>query len=965
MANIKLPERFQSKLVANQALDGVVKTTISTFGEILEDNDLFFFTEYTNHGITHIENVLASSDNLITDQTFDDILTDSDIGFYLLSVILHDIGMHLNLEGFKNLLAGQFDNVMIKELDKSTWVELWTDFLNEASKFSGKQLVAIFGNENTQIRIPPLDTPGKIDLDDRKLIGEFIRRHHPRLAHEMALKGFPGIPSWLPFAESLDKEKRNLIGLIARSHGMGLRKCNDYIETTYGKSSRRYPKSIHATYLMILLRIADYIQIDSSRTSTTLLKLKTFSSPISELEHNAHLAIDHIDLKYQDDPEKIFVVASPKDSVMFLKLNKLIKDIQFEFDMSWAVLGELYGTVQEKPSIKYRRITSNLEEEQFVSKQDYIADKFYFKSNDEIVKLLIAPLYGNEIKFGVRELLQNSIDACKERDGLQDGKMEDYVPLIKIDIAKDGEEAFFIITDNGVGMDVDVIKNYLLTAGASFRKSFEWKKEFIDEKGDVKIRRSGRFGIGILAAFLIGKEIYVETKKINSGEGFKFSADLNTEQINILKDEKISFGTSIKIKIDSDVLDKFKPLYHYYYSSSNLQWFEWYAFSKPKIRYSYLGAEVTSKEKLNPDLSDDLPMEWSAIDFIGFNKILWSYSNRFNNANYTCNGIIVPHEKYPQRDTLDLKLITKIPKISIFDNNGVLPLALNRNSFSNRLPFENEILKDIYKDFIAYFLSFTTISTIKNNKINLLNQRLKYPGNISPNRNEVEYMYGIDLYYDKPSDYLDRSERSDFFDNVLISKKGFIVDYNYFIQKLESVDAILVQSEIFSLAALSLDIGDNFFKFSMGKLNSIEDYKQAIEGRYTITGELKPINARIFMKTEKYNHIFKSDRKRVSGWLNYKAKMQFEKKGWSCLTLDEPRASNISAHFLGKYESDLNFIREYTITCPYEGDKLLNALLAKYIGDDVIIPFAVDERRAKYPLAFKELSSYMQKYISV
>jgi hypothetical protein len=27
---------------------------------------------------------------------------------------------------------------------------------------------------------------------DRKLIGEFIRRHHPRLAHEFAVFGVPG-----------------------------------------------------------------------------------------------------------------------------------------------------------------------------------------------------------------------------------------------------------------------------------------------------------------------------------------------------------------------------------------------------------------------------------------------------------------------------------------------------------------------------------------------------------------------------------------------------------------------------------------------------------------------------------------------------------------------------------------------------------------------------------------------------
>jgi hypothetical protein len=38
--------------------------------------------------------------------------------------------------------------------------------------------------------------------------------------------------------------------------------------------------------------------------------------------------------------------------------------------------------------------------------------------------------------------------------------------------------------------------------------------------------------------------------------------------------------------------------------------------------------------------------------------------------------------------------------------------------------------------------------------------------------------------------------------------------------------------------------------------------------------------------------------------------------------------------------------------------------LQKYIGDDVIIPFSVEERRKKYPLAFKELEKYMEKYLN-
>ena len=51
MTNIKLPLRFETKLSENQFLDGVIKLTLSQFGDIYKDNKLYFFEEYTDHGI--------------------------------------------------------------------------------------------------------------------------------------------------------------------------------------------------------------------------------------------------------------------------------------------------------------------------------------------------------------------------------------------------------------------------------------------------------------------------------------------------------------------------------------------------------------------------------------------------------------------------------------------------------------------------------------------------------------------------------------------------------------------------------------------------------------------------------------------------------------------------------------------------------------------------------------------------
>ncbi|MFC4480187.1 ATP-binding protein [Flavobacterium chungangensis] len=957
MANIKLPERFKNVLDKNQELDGIIKTTLATFGEILKENKLFFFYEYTNHGIKHIEDVLASSDNLITDETFSNVLSVNDIGYYILSVILHDIGMHLDLEGFKCLINGEHDDILITELDSQKWSDLWLDYVNEARKFSGKQLISIFGDEDTIIRMPPFSKPGEITENDKRLIGEFIRRHHARIAHEIAIKGFPAKPNSINFANSLNLKTRSIIGLIARSHGMNLRKCLDYIENTFGRESKRFPNGIHATYLMIILRIADYIQIDSSRISKVLLKSKTFSSPISKMENYAHYSIDNVDDKWHDDPERIFVTASPEDSKMFIKLKKLFKDIQYEFDISWAVLGELYGNSEgrDKPKIKFRRITSNLETINFINKQVYVADSFLFKTNDEIIKLLVAPLYGDNISFGVRELLQNSIDACQEREFIEEKKGNSkYKSLITVDIQKEKDGfTYFKITDNGLGMDIEIIKNYFLSAGASYRKSLEWRKEFLDEEGKAKIRRSGRFGVGILSAFLIGKEIYIETKKNESHQGYKFSANLNTELINVLKDPNITEGTFIKIKIDENKIKEFIKKGH--------EWTKWYTLSKPEIKYSLFNKKLIPYKKTNPENNDLLPIEWNSIDSLGYNKILWTYDKSFANVKFTCNGILIPSRSY-SNSGLYLNLLFSVPHVSVFDNNAILPLTLDRNSISERLSFNYDLLVDVYKDFIAYLLVFNNNSYINDGKLFLHSSKLNHPSAIEYNTSVLnEASYGTLQYTDESYSL------KEFLNTILISKKGFILNYNYFIKKLNKINAVLIQFDSIPDDGLELDLDDRFALFSENKTNSIPDYLAAIEARSwnDETYESLPYNSRIFIKSEKYNFLFNSKIKRAPTWLKNKCKIQNERNGFICLHLDNPIESLIKDDFLNKYSNNIHFIREYEIDCLYEGDQILNNLFQKYIGDDVIIPFSLEERKRKYPLAFKELSRYMEKYSNV
>ncbi|NML40432.1 hypothetical protein HHL17_24760 [Chitinophaga sp. G-6-1-13] len=943
MIKIRLPQKFQDKLSEVQELEGIVMSTISEFGDILIDNKLFFFEEYTDHGVRHIENVLESSSNLITEKTFSTILSASDIACYVLSVVLHDIAMHISLDGFNQLLNGEFDKVRISEFDKLTWKELWDEYLNETKKFSGKQLNLIFGDQNLIVRKPPLLNIGEINGNDKKLIGEFIRRHHTRLAHEIALVGFPGRKGTLHFANGLDDLLKQLVGVIARSHGLDLRRCIDYVEVEYGKNTRRHINGIHLVFLMILLRLSDYLQIDKSRASTTLLKVKTFSSPFSEFEHKAHLSINYIDDKYQNDPERIFVNASPTESSMYLKIKKLIQDIQYEFDISWAVLGEIYGEIENKPEIKYRRITSNLEDQTFYSKQQYVADKFYFKANDEVVKLLIAPLYGNDSKYGVRELLQNAVDACKEREIIENLNQDSkYQGEIEVNVYKDeNDDAFFSITDNGTGMSIDIIKDYFLTAGASYRKSFDWQKTFIDSTGNSNVNRSGQFGVGVLAAFLIGKSIYVETKSIKSITGYKFYADLASDQINIIKDDSIKSGTKIIIKIDDDKRYQFAPRTIKTSDNKIYDWTEWYMLPKPQIKYFFLGQEISPTAKLGPD-EENPAEEWRTLNSVGYNKILWAYDESYEERKFICNGILVNEvfDIFDETKYLDLSPF-KDPLISVFDNNGILPLTLDRENLSDYVSFREDLKEDICKDFLAHVLLFTPGCQAKESTIQLGTQLFNYPGAV----------------YDE-------------IDHYFISKKGFLLKTDYSIRKSGLSTLIELKStnlhEKFN--EVELDIKDAFFEYSIIKSESQYNFnsefwhlKYSEENGRKIT---RPLDVRVFLGKKKFNDLFNTNKKRIPTWAKKESQLEFEKHNIVCLKFQNPNESLITEHFLKKYQNEIKLIKEYSMPERNFPDDVIDNLIEKYLGDNVVIPYSLKERIKLYPLAFKELEYYMRKHMN-
>jgi len=202
---------------------------------------------------------------------------------------------------------------------------------------------------------------------------------------------------------------------------------------------------------------------------------------------------------------------------LFFDLERLFADMQRELDASWTVINEIYGLhgkeQLDKFGLSIRRFRSSLDEPIYRKSLPFVPQiaKFQAKESSLLPKL-IGPLYRDEPKYGVRELLQNAVDAVSEFEVWCDSHSRDVATIgtkplrdgadvvISVDSNADGT-GIFLIEDRGTGMTVDPVVNYFPTAGASFRDSALWRKEYLDDSNHSTLIRSGRFGVGALAAF--------------------------------------------------------------------------------------------------------------------------------------------------------------------------------------------------------------------------------------------------------------------------------------------------------------------------------------------------------------------------------------------------------------------------------------------------------------------------------
>lgn len=748
------PPPFTHLLARDHQLRDGLETLVVRFGGWLRSGRAPFFPDYTDHGIGHLEKLLATAAQLVTGPAWEEF-TPADTAVATAATLFHDAALHTSEAGFYDLIRGRASKWAVREfVGDRPWPELWDEFLFSAKRWDERRLREVLGeNPDGQAHVrDPFADYDNLTATDRKLIGEFIRRHQPRMAHEFAVNGVPG-RDLIEVSGALGEDFRDLAGLVARSHGLPIRACLPYLDSRY---HRREYSGVHAVYLMTLQRLADFLRIRTERAPAIVFQYRHIPSEKMELEWKAHKAIRNV-TRTDDDPESIWVQADPADVHTYLRLKDWLAGIQSELDASWAVLGETYGL---QPSLRklgpiLRRVRSNLDDQtRFARSVRYVPERIELAvARPDLLKLLVGPLYDNIPSIGIRELMQNAVDAVRERLMLQELHPElRNIPLIQQDhdveirVGPPDEKgaAWLVVSDRGVGMTAETIRDYFLTAGASFRTSDAWKREFeTDDAPRSRVLRSGRFGVGVLAGFLLGPRMDVTTRHIRAGTGIRFSTTMDLHAIELRHDPTAPVGTEVRIPISGAVRQKLLE------SEARVivpEKFDWFVFDSPTIG-RFVGDVSNKKVKPSrrrrqrkvPDLPASViegsqrvsqqyavrqptpsqPSEFRLLRGEHGCSVYWTYRPM---PALTVNGIFITDSGVRSRFSQDLQgrhrrrryswdrangleFDLRFPHVCVEDADGTFPLNVRRSDITERAyPFESQLITDLIDDYLAYLL---------------------------------------------------------------------------------------------------------------------------------------------------------------------------------------------------------------------------------------------------------------------
>ena len=470
-----------------------------------------YLPEYTLHDVYHSQRVLENIEKLIPSNIQLNIV---EIQILMYAIFLHDIGM----------TSDKVEERLFKKYsksDKKNKIKLLDDYMDNINKNSilDNNLTKFF-QEALEEELNEYVNLKKDNKSSNDIFSEYIRIRH---VHRSKLKLYL-------LSKSLDFDYKGIslidhIYNVILSHGL---KFSDL------KNDKQYPtkeiisnKEVNILFLSILLRLGDLLDADISRTPKYLYnffgfidkksmeKWKKNLSLVGKIITNYNLSFNYKSQSPEQERDIRRYIEFVENQI--LDTNKVLKYSNKKLNLSPIINLNVsnngsYKSANKKITIEYEKVK----------------------------KILMGTeLYDKKSMF-LRELIQNSRDACKMREYYSEELgITSYKPHIIISYNEAKKELKF--KDNGIGMNESSMNNFFIKMGNS---SYS-KANFVDK---YKFYPIGNFGIGILSVFMVSNEIKVNSIKFKN-DGFfdkPVNFKLNIDEKYVVDYKKITMYLKVQ-----------------------------------------------------------------------------------------------------------------------------------------------------------------------------------------------------------------------------------------------------------------------------------------------------------------------------------------------------------------------------------------------------------------------------------
>ena len=461
--------------------------------------------QFTLHDETHLLRVTELMAKIMPERTLKD-LNPIEISLLILAAFFHDQGMVLDSKELELIKSDEKFKIF-----RDNWIVDHPNLREVQIQLQDRNLSHFERQKYENIEHELFSA----------MLTDYVRQGHASRSAEFVKLNYTSQKIW-------NVAGTNLAPYVAKLCSSHVLSSVDLIpENGFNHDESIGQYKVNLSYLSLVLRLADILDFDRDRTPDSLYRTIHFSNDISLLEWEKHRSVDGWDISPREIRFTMQCVNPQYQKAAFDFMDLIDNELKSALNLT-----KLYPAEFEHYKFD---LPSSVDRGRIKPKDDgYIYHDLEFSlSRNEIVKLLMTDGLYDSTPLCVRELLQNSMDALRYRKALKKiDKSEWCDGKIVLEHALDsyGREVLRC-TDNGIGMDEEIIEKHLTKTGRSYYRSpeFEHERARFREFG-VDFDPCSQFGIGFMSCFMIGDRIIIRTRRdygANIGWGKPLIVEIN------------------------------------------------------------------------------------------------------------------------------------------------------------------------------------------------------------------------------------------------------------------------------------------------------------------------------------------------------------------------------------------------------------------------------------------------------